>query len=83
MVTDTQGWLYVATPAGIQVCDQAGRVNGILSLPTRRLPTAMTWGGTNRDTLYLACGGALYKRKLRVKGVLPFEEPIKPPSPRL
>lgn len=83
MVTDTQGWLYVTTPAGIQVCDQAGRVNGILSLPTRRTPTAMTWGGANRDTLYLACGDHLYKRKLRVKGVLPFEEPIKPPSPRL
>ena len=83
MVTDTQGWLYVATPAGVQVCDQAGRVNGILSLPTHRAPTAMTWGGANRDTLYLACGDHLYKRKLRVKGVLPFEEPIKPPSPRL
>ena len=83
MVTDTQGWLYVATPAGVQVCDQAGRVNGILALPTHRAPTAMTWGGANRDTLYLACGDHLYKRKLRVKGVLPFEEPIKPPSPRL
>ena len=83
MVTDTLGWLYVATPAGIQVCDQAGRVNGILSLPNAKSPTAMTWGGAGRDTLYLSCGDHLYRRKLRVKGILPFEEPIKPPSPRL
>ncbi len=95
LVCDTQGWLYAATPAGIQICDQAGRVNGILALPppfsdTARitwggepLVTGMAWGGPNHDTLYLACDGKLYRRKLRAKGVLPFDTPVKPPSVRL
>ncbi|GAB4468347.1 MAG: SMP-30/gluconolactonase/LRE family protein [Armatimonadaceae bacterium] len=30
---DTNGWLYVSTDAGIQVCDQAGRVNAIIAPP--------------------------------------------------
>ena len=84
MVYDAQGWLYAATPAGIQICDQAGRVNGILALPERSLlVSGVAWGGANHDTLYVACGGHLYRRKLRAKGVLPFEAPIKPPAPRL
>ncbi len=81
---DAQGWLYAATPTGIQICDQAGRVNGILALPERSsLVTGLAWGGANHDTLYVACGGNLYRRKMRAKGVLPFEAPVKPPSPRL
>lgn len=83
LTNDVQGWLYVATPAGIQICDQAGRVNGILELPTRTSPTGMAWGGPDHDTLYLACGGKLYKRKLRIKGVLPLDAPLTPPGPRL
>lgn len=83
MVFDTQGWLYVATPAGVQICDQAGRVNGILALPKRAVPTGLTWGGPDRDTLYLACGGTLYKRKMHVKGVLPTDPPVTPPAPHL
>jgi gluconolactonase len=84
LVTDTNGWLYVATPAGIQICDQAGRVNGIIALPEHAASvTGLTWGGANHDTLYAACNGKLYRRKLRAKGVLPFEAPITPPAPRL
>ena len=33
MAVDTNGYLYVATPLGVQICDQAGRVNGILARP--------------------------------------------------
>ena len=81
---DTQGWLYVLTPAGVQIVDQAGRVNGILSLPAGAgTPTGMTWGGPQRDTLYVACGGRLYRRKLRAHGVLPLDPPVTPPAPHL
>ena len=83
LVTDANGWLYAATPLGIQMCDQAGRVNGILALPTRKAPTGMAWGGANHDILYVACGGTLYKRKLRAKGVLSSDAPLTPPGPRL
>ena len=81
---DTQGWLYVLTPAGVQIADQAGRVNAILSLPANAgTPTGMTWGGLGRDTLYVACGGRLYKRRLRAQGVLPNDAPVTPPAPHL
>jgi len=33
MAFDTEGYLYVATNLGVQVCDQAGRVNAILNPP--------------------------------------------------
>src|SRR5262249_59245251 len=33
MAVDRDGRLYVATSVGIQVCDQAGRVNAILPVP--------------------------------------------------
>lgn len=33
MTFDADGWLYVVTNAGIQICDQNGRVRGILELP--------------------------------------------------
>lgn len=35
LAVDTHGNLYVATPAGIQICDQNGRVRAILPLPIR------------------------------------------------
>lgn len=86
LVTDAQGWLYAATPLGIQVCDQAGRVNGIIAPPDGDYGGrvfAMTFGGPNHDILYVATLEALWRRKLRVKGVLTFQPPVKPPAPRL
>ena len=38
MVVDANGYLYVTTALGIQVCDQAGRVNGIVSRPRAGAP---------------------------------------------
>lgn len=83
MATDTQGWLYVATAGGIQMCDQAGRVNGIIGNPEGVPTTQIVFGGPNRDTLYAIAGGRLYKRKMKVKGVYSFEAPLTPPAPRL
>lgn len=83
MTTDTEGRLYVASGAGIQVCDQAGRVTGIIENPAHLPATAIAFGGPGLDTLYAVCGGRLYARKTKAKGALPFESPIKPPPPRL
>jgi enterochelin esterase-like enzyme/sugar lactone lactonase YvrE len=82
-VTDTQGRLYVASLAGIQVCDQAGRVIGILANPARLPASHLVFGGPNRDILYVVAGGKVYRRKTRAKGVYSFEPPLKPPAPRL
>ena len=81
MVTDTNGWLYVASPFGIQVLDQAGRVNGIIVNPTTEPTTQLAWSG---NTIYaLTADGKVYARKTKATGVQPFAEPLKPPAPRL
>ncbi len=79
---DREGRLYVAARMGIQVCDQAGRVNAIIPTPNGRVAN-MTFGGENFDTLYAMCGDKVYKRKLKVQGAPSFLPPIKPAAPRL
>lgn len=79
---DRNGWLYVATRLGIQVCDQAGRVNAIIPTPNGRI-TNLCFGGENFDILYATCNDKVYKRKMRVTGVNPWAPPIKPVAPRL
>lgn len=83
MTTDTLGWLYVATQSGIQMLDQAGRVNGIIANPERRAASAVVFGGANHDILTIVAEGKIFRRKTKAKGVLSSEPPIKPPGPRL
>jgi len=83
MTVDTEGRLYVTSDMGVQICDQAGRVQCIIPRPQRAPLRAVAFGGANRDELYVACGDKLYKRKTKAKGVLSFEAPIKPPTPHL
>jgi gluconolactonase len=82
MRVDVDGRLYVATRMGIQVCDQAGRVNGIIPTPNG-IVSNLTFGGENFDTMFATCGGKVYKRKLKVKGAQGWAAPHKPAAPRL
>jgi sugar lactone lactonase YvrE len=82
MRTDRDGRLYVATRMGIQVCDQAGRVNCIIPTPNGRIAN-LCFGGKDFSTIFAACGDRVYKRRVKVAGALPFQEPIKPKGPRL
>ena len=79
---DRDGRLYVATRLGIQVCDQAGRVNAIIPTPNGRISN-LTFGGENFDMLFATCGDKIYKRKLKVKGAQAWDVPNKPAPPRL
>jgi gluconolactonase len=79
---DRDGRLYVATRMGIQVCDQAGRVNAILPTPNGKVSN-LTFGGENFDTLFATCGDKVYKRKLKVNGAPAWAAPLKPAAPRL
>jgi sugar lactone lactonase YvrE/enterochelin esterase-like enzyme len=79
---DRDGRLYVATNSGIQVCDQAGRVQCIIPTPNGRVSN-LTFGGPKFDTLYATCGDRVYKRKLKVSGAQAWDTPIKPAAPRL
>ena len=82
MRVDREGRLYVATRMGIQICDQAGRVNGIIPTPSGKVSN-LAFGGENFDTLFATCGDKVYKRKLKIKGAQPWAAPIKPAAPRL
>ncbi|HKX28705.1 MAG TPA: SMP-30/gluconolactonase/LRE family protein [Blastocatellia bacterium] len=82
MRTDQDGRLYVATRMGIQICDQAGRVNAIIPTPNGKLSN-MSFGGENFDILFATCGDKVYKRKLKVKGTNAWDAPRKPTPPRL
>jgi gluconolactonase len=79
---DRDGRLYVATRLGIQVCDQAGRVNAIIPTPNGKVSN-LTFGGESFDTLFATCGDKVYKRKLKVKGAHAWDAPNKPAAPRL
>jgi sugar lactone lactonase YvrE/enterochelin esterase-like enzyme len=79
---DRDGRLYVATRLGIQFCDQAGRVNGIIPTPNGKVAN-FTFGGPEFDTLYVMCGDKVYSRKLKVKGAEAWQPPFKPETPRL
>jgi enterochelin esterase-like enzyme len=83
MCVDRGGSLYVATRMGVQVCDQAGRVNCILTLPLNATPTAVCFGGANFDTLFVACGDKVFQRKLNAHGANGWDTPTKPTPPQL
>jgi gluconolactonase len=82
MRVDRDGRLYVATRMGIQVCDQAGRVNCIIPTPNGRVSN-LCFGGPDFDHLLATCGDKVYVRKLNVKGAANFLPPITPAKPRL
>lgn len=81
MCVDRDGRLYVATAMGVQVCDQAGRVNCIL--PTPGACQTLCFSGEKFDMLFATCEGKIFKRKLKIKGANPFQSPIKPATPKL
>ncbi len=76
---DRDGRLYAATRMGIQVCDQAGRVNCIIPTPNGKISN-LCFGGKDFDTLFATCGDKVFKRKMKIKGVNAYQEPIKPAS---
>jgi gluconolactonase len=82
MVCDRSGFLYVATSLGVQICDQAGRVNAIVPTPKGR-PSEVCFGGEHGDLLVVTCGDTVYKRRLKTTGLIPSSEPVLPPTPHL
>lgn len=83
MTVDTDGRIYVTTAAGLQVLDQLGRVNVILSKPGPGWLSNATFGGPEMNVLYVTCGEKVYKRKLNAKGLRYTNGPITPPKPGL
>lgn len=82
IVCDREGRIYVTTNLGVQILDQTGRVNAILTLPKGRA-TKITFGGSNFDVLYVKVNGKSYARRLKTRGISVGEAPNKPDAPRL
>jgi sugar lactone lactonase YvrE/enterochelin esterase-like enzyme len=83
MAVDQRGILYVATLLGIQMCDQAGRVQGIISAPRGVVFLNIAFGGANFDEMFASGSGQIFRRKLKTTGALSFQAPIKPAAPSL
>jgi gluconolactonase len=76
---DHDGRAYVAARTGVQVFDRNGRVAGIIPLPGNAAATGLCFGGPDFDTLYVAGGGKVYRRKLHSVGAPPWADPFKLP----
>ncbi len=79
---DTEGYAYFATASGIQICDQPGRVVGIIRNPGPAAVSKLALGGEGFRTLYATEGGRVYRRRLRRKGPAPGET-VSLPRPKL
>lgn len=82
MALDSEGHLYVTSRLGIQICDQPGRVVGIINPPQPGSLSNVVFGGPALDWLFVTAGDKVFKRHLRRKGVVSWA-PVKPPQPRL
>jgi len=83
LTVDTEGRVYVASRMGVQVLDQPGRVNLILSRPPNNKLSNLVFGGPDLNHLYATAGNKVYVRHLKAQGVRLYQAPIKPPKPRL
>jgi gluconolactonase len=79
---DEQGFAYFATALGVQICDQAGRVVGIIRRPGTKDISNLVFRGADMQTLYATAIDKIYRRHLRRKGVYPWQ-PVALPKPRL
>jgi gluconolactonase len=82
MTYDTEGFLYIATKLGIQVCDQPGRVNAIINKPQEASLSNLVFGGPDMQWLYVTSRDKVYRRHLRRKGSV-SQDLIKLPMPHL
>jgi gluconolactonase len=80
---DAAGRLYVATHLGVQICDQAGRVVGIINRPPGRWLANIGFGGPNLDQLFATVTDKVWRRATRTRGVLSSQAPVTPPKVKL
>lgn len=81
---DTAGRIYVATRIGIQVMDQLGRVNAIISVPpSNSQPSNLYFAGPEFNVMYVTAGDKVFRRKFKTRGANSFGKPNKPANPHL
>lgn len=78
LAVDSTGHIYVTTPLGIQVCEQHGRVHAIIDNPPDGAADAITFGKSDRSSLYARCADQWWRRQTAVTGVLPNDDAMTP-----
>jgi gluconolactonase len=64
---DDAGNLYVSASAGVQVFKPDGTSWGTISVP--EVPSNCTFGGPDRQTLYITARTSLYRVTLKIPGL--------------
>ena len=67
MTLDSEGNLYL-TGDGVMVFDQAGRQIEHIPIPDERWTGNVSFGGKDRQTLFITASTGLYAIRMRVKG---------------
>ena len=75
---DTEGYLYATSKSGIQICDQPGRVFGILRKPSTADPSNLVFGGSDFRTLYVTAKDKVFRRRMLHAGYVPWQPPTWP-----
>ncbi len=64
---DKQGWIYTSSEDSIQIFHTDGTLLGKIHVP--EMIANCTFGGTNRDVLYIVASTSLYQIKLNTQGI--------------
>jgi gluconolactonase len=81
---DTAGRVFVTSRIGIQILDQLGRVNGIITPPASKGQVSnVCFGGPDFNYLYVSAVDKVWRRKLKTRGANTFTNPRKPANPRM
>lgn len=66
LALDSEGRIYAATTAGVQVYDKSGKHLG--TIPVSRSPQNIAFAGPDKKILYIVGRGAAYKVQLQAEG---------------
>ncbi len=69
VVEDSIGQVYFATPTGVQMCEANGRMSAVFNPPEHGAVSSVVFGGKKMDWMYVAEGGKLFRRPVKVTGV--------------
>ena len=67
----------------MQLFDRIGKCHAVIPAPQRGSLSNVEFGGPDGDDLYATNGDKGFKRETKVRGVVPWRAPMKPPLPRL
>ena len=69
MAVDVDGNLYVTTNLGVEIFSQAGKHLGLVTFPEQ--PANVTFGGSDRKTMYVTARTGLYRVAMPIAGLKP------------